>query len=72
MKQERASAVLVTVGPVFFRDRARIVEIAGKQRIPIMFPLSEFADTGGLIAYGANLDATFASAAPYIEKILRA
>ena len=36
-----------------------------------MFPLPEFADAGGLIAYGANLDATFASAAPYIEKLLK-
>jgi putative ABC transport system substrate-binding protein len=36
-----------------------------------MFPLPEFADAGGLIAYGANLDTTFASAAPYIAKILR-
>ena len=71
VKQERSSAAIVTVGPVFFRDRARIVEIAGKQRIPTMFPLPEFADAGGLIAYGANLDATFASAAPYIEKILK-
>jgi ABC-type uncharacterized transport system substrate-binding protein len=36
-----------------------------------MFPLPEFADAGGLIAYGANLDVTFASAAPYIDKILK-
>jgi putative ABC transport system substrate-binding protein len=71
VKQERSGAALVTVGPVFFRDRARIVEIAGQQRIPTMFPLPEFADAGGLIAYGANLDATFASAAPYVEKILK-
>lgn len=55
VKQERSGAALVTVGPVFFRDRARIVEIAGLQRIPTMFPLPEFADAGGLIAYGANL-----------------
>ena len=33
--------------------------------------MPEFADAGGLIAYGANLDATFASAAPYIDKILK-
>ena len=36
-----------------------------------MFPLPEFADAGGLIAYGANLDSTFASAAPYIAKIVK-
>jgi len=68
--KERSGAVLVTVGPVFFRDRARLAEVARRQRIPTMFPLPEFADAGGLIAYGANLDATFASAASYIAKIL--
>ena len=69
--KERSSAVLVTVGPLFFRDRAAIIEAAAQLRLPTMFPLPEFADAGGLIAYGANLDATFASAAPYVEKILK-
>jgi ABC-type uncharacterized transport system substrate-binding protein len=69
--KERAAAVLVPVGPLFFRDRARVVEVALQQRMPTMFPLPEFADAGGLIAYGANLDVTFASAAPYIDKILK-
>ena len=69
--KERSGAALVTVGPVFFRDRVKLAEIANKRRIPTIFPLPEFADAGGLIAYGANLDATFASAAPYIAKILK-
>lgn len=66
----RSGGALVTVGPIFFRDRAQLAEVARQQRIPTMFPLPEFADAGGLIAYGASLDATFASAAPYIAKLL--
>jgi putative ABC transport system substrate-binding protein len=69
--REGCGAVLVTVGPVFFRDRTRLSEVAAQQRIPTIFPLPEFADAGGLIGYGANLDATFASAAPYIDKLLK-
>ena len=69
--KERSGAALVTVGPIFWRDRLRVTEVARQQRIPTMFPLPEFADVGGLIAYGANLDVTFASAAPYIDKILK-
>ena len=69
--KEGCGAALVTVGPVFFRDRSRLVEVAAQHRIPTMFPLPEFVDAGGLIAYGANLDATFASAASYIERILK-
>jgi putative ABC transport system substrate-binding protein len=71
MAKERAGAAMITVGPVFFRDRARLLEIAAQQRLPTMFPLPELADAGGLIAYGASLNATFASAAPYLEKILK-
>lgn len=72
LAQERSSsAALVTIGPLFFRDRARIAQLMGQLRIPTMFPLPEFADAGGLIAYGANLDTAFASAAPYIDKILK-
>jgi len=69
--KERSGAALVTVGPIFWRDRARVIEVARQQRMPTMFPLPEFADAGGLIAYGAKLEATFASAAPYIDKILK-
>jgi putative ABC transport system substrate-binding protein len=69
--KERSGAALVTVGPIFWRDRVRVIEVARRQRIPTMFPLPEFADAGGLIAYGAKLEVTFASAAPYIDKILK-
>jgi ABC-type uncharacterized transport system substrate-binding protein len=69
--KDGAGGALVAITPVMFRERVQIAEIAARQRIPTMFPLPEFADAGGLIAYGASLDATFASAAPYIEKIIR-
>ena len=38
---DRSGAALVTIGPVFFRDRAQLVEVATRQRIPTMFPLPE-------------------------------
>lgn len=69
--KDGAGAALVAITPVMFRERVRIAEIAARQRMPTMFPLPEFVDAGGLIAYGASLDATFASAAPYIGKIIR-
>lgn len=69
--KDGVGAALVAITPVMFRERVQIAEIAARQHIPTMFPLPEFADAGGLIAYGASLDATFASAAPYIEKIVK-
>ena len=69
--KDGAAAALVAITPVMFRERVQLAEIAAQQRMPTMFPLPEFADAGGLIAYGAGLDATFESAAPYVEKIIR-
>jgi putative tryptophan/tyrosine transport system substrate-binding protein len=70
-EERSSSAALVTIGPQFFRDRAVIAQMLARLRIPTMFPLPEFADAGGLIAYGANLDTAFETAASYIDRILK-
>jgi hypothetical protein len=46
------------------RHRPAAYECGLSRNIPTMFRLLEFVDAGGLIAYGATLDGTFASAAP--------
>ena len=38
----------------FFAERKRIVELAGKYRLPAIYPQKEFVDEGGLMSYGAD------------------
>jgi putative ABC transport system substrate-binding protein len=47
------------------------VDFALRKRIPGLFPEREFADDGGLMAYGPNVPANFRRAAGYVDKILK-
>ncbi len=51
--------------------RNRIVEFAAQHRLPAIYEMREFADGGGLIAYGPSLADQQRRAAAYIDKILR-
>ena len=71
MAAERAQALVVVVDPLTVRHRARIVELAAKNRLPAVYGFREFADTGGLIAYGVNVPHLCRRAAIYVDKILK-
>ena len=45
--------------------------VAARHRLPAMYALLEFADAGGLMAYGVNHPLLFCRAAEYVDKILR-
>jgi putative tryptophan/tyrosine transport system substrate-binding protein len=49
----------------------RIAEWVAKTRLPAMYPFAEFADTGGLMAYGISLIDLHRRAATYVDKILK-
>ena len=55
----------------FFAERKRIVELAGKYRLPAIYSQKEFVDEGGLMSYGADFDDLFRRAAVYVDKILK-
>ena len=62
---------MTMAGPGFFAEKKRIVELAGKYRLPAIYPQKEFVDEGGLMSYGADYDALFRRAAVYVDKILK-
>jgi len=70
MTQVRAGALVVAVDPLMFGERRRLAELAAKHRLPAISPFREFADAGGLMAYGGNLPDMFRRAAGYVDKIL--
>jgi putative ABC transport system substrate-binding protein len=63
---------LLVIGEAFFHySRATIIDIASKARVPAIYPEREYADDGGLIAYGPNVVEHFRQAAGYVDRILR-
>src|SRR5215831_12404677 len=71
MSAERAQALIVVVDPLTTRYRGRIAELAAKNRLPSMYGFREFADAGGLMAYGANVADLCRRAAAYVDKLLK-
>jgi putative ABC transport system substrate-binding protein len=56
---------------VFFGERKRIVELAGKNRLPAIYHDKGFVDEGGLMSYGVDFDDIYRRAATYVDKILK-
>jgi putative ABC transport system substrate-binding protein len=53
------------------RNRAGIVALAARYRLPAIYPLREFTTEGGLVAYGIDLIAQSREAAVYVDRILK-
>jgi putative tryptophan/tyrosine transport system substrate-binding protein len=63
--------LLVMPSGMFWNNRATILGIASIARLPAIYPEREYADDGGLIAYGPNVSAHLRLAAGYVDRILR-
>jgi len=70
-KQKRVNAIMTTANRPFFSERKRIVELAGKYRLPAIYFQKEFVEEGGLMSYGADYEDLFRKAAHYVDKILK-
>ena len=65
------NAVLVVLSPQVTLQSKRIVELALKQRLPGMYPTRQFAEEGGLVAYGPLIGDLYRRAATYVDRILK-
>jgi putative ABC transport system substrate-binding protein len=70
-KQKQVGAIMTTGDSFFLAERKRIVELAGKYRLPAIYPQKEFIDEGGLMFYGADYADLYRRAAVYVDKILK-
>ena len=69
--QKQVRAIITTTNRSIFVERKRIVELAGKFRLPAIYFSKEFVDEGGLMSYGADYTDLFRRAAVYVDKILK-
>jgi putative tryptophan/tyrosine transport system substrate-binding protein len=69
--REQTDAVVVSADPMLVSERRRIVELAGRARVPTIYFDRSFAEAGGLLSYGIDLFALYRSASTYVDKILK-
>jgi putative ABC transport system substrate-binding protein len=62
---------LVVLSPQTTFHSKTIVDLALKQRLPGMYPTRQFAEEGGLMAYGPLVGELYRRAAAYVDKILK-
>jgi putative ABC transport system substrate-binding protein len=70
-KQKQVGAIMTTVNRPFFAERKQIVELAGKFRLPAIYPQDDFVEAGGLMSYGVDYDDLYRRTAVYVDKILK-
>jgi putative ABC transport system substrate-binding protein len=71
MPKVRPHALLVVQSPLMTVNSKRIVQLALEHRLPGMYPSNQFAQEGGLIAYGPLIGDLYRRAATYVDKILK-
>jgi len=68
---ERAQAVFVFPSSMLFSQRKRVVELITKHALPATFPAREYAQLGGLMAYGASITELWRRSAFYVDRIFK-
>jgi putative tryptophan/tyrosine transport system substrate-binding protein len=66
-----ADAVIVLPEGIFYNYRRDVVALINAARLPAIYPERDYADDGGLMAYGANVADNFRRAADYVDRILK-
>ena len=67
-----AQALYVLGGPLIFINHTRIIEHVAKVRLPAIYDVPEWADQGGLVAYGARVATLMRQIiVPQLLKLLR-
>ena len=69
----RARVGAVAIGPnaLVAANQKRIADLAAKGRLPSIYQLREFVNSGGLMAYGPDRSDLYRRAATYVDKILK-
>src|SRR5215211_4844089 len=66
-----AGAVLLLSDPMLGNELAQLARLAAENRLPAIYLRRDFAEAGGLMAYGPNFSDNWRRAATYVDKILK-
>ena len=71
LAQRKVGALLVGADPFFNNRRDLIISLAAQHAIPAIYPLRDFANSGGLISYGTSLTDAYRQVGIYAGRILK-
>ena len=71
MRQQRATALIVSPNPFLFQQSGHISRLAAQHRLRVSAPYRAFVDAGCLMSYGADLLDTFRRSALFVDKIFK-
>jgi ABC-type uncharacterized transport system substrate-binding protein len=71
LPKAKVNALIVVLSPMTTLNSKIIVEYALKYRLPSVYPTRQFAEEGGLMAYGPLIGDLYHRAARYVDKILK-
>lgn len=71
IERARAEGVIVLSGPIIYAQRASIISITTKKRLPTVWDGHQAALEGALMAYGADILDLFRRATDYVDRILK-
>jgi putative ABC transport system substrate-binding protein len=63
-------AVLLASDTLLLSERQQIANAMAVNRIPAIYPFREYAEAGGLIAYGSSISELFERSADYVRRVL--
>jgi putative tryptophan/tyrosine transport system substrate-binding protein len=69
--REPNSGLIVLNEDFMIAHRVEIISLAARYRLPAVYPFRFFAELGGLISYGVDLNDNFRRAVPYADRVLR-
>jgi putative tryptophan/tyrosine transport system substrate-binding protein len=67
----QANGFVIGQSGLFFKERARIAELAAGVHLPGMYQTAEMVEAGGLMAYGSRQSELYRRLSPYVDKVLR-
>jgi putative tryptophan/tyrosine transport system substrate-binding protein len=70
LTEHRSDALVVTPDTLFMSQRAQIVTLAARYRVPASYFRREFVETGGLTSYSSSPGDAYRQAGVYVGRIL--
>jgi len=70
-KRDGAQALITFPTALINTQQRQVLDFAAKNRLPAMYPTSEFVEAGGLMSYAPNYADFWRRAADFVDKILK-